>query len=161
MRYGASVLLLAALAATGCQPASTELTESEREAITTKVNEVVTGLFDAMNAHDAERLLGHYVDDGDFAYVAALSVRPGLEGFSAMVRAYYPERTDLTFTHRILYTQVLSPTAAVVFTEGASSEIDHLVWTHVLVRVEDGSWRIAYEHEAWPGAEPPSRHPGM
>jgi ketosteroid isomerase-like protein len=160
MRYQVSAMLFATLVWSGCQSTSTELTETQRTEITSQVVEAVTGFFDAMNARDPERVLGHYLDSDEVAHVAALSIRIG-EGFASTVPMYFAQHPDVTFTHRIVHTQVLSPTVAVVYSEGGSSDVEFLVWTHVLVRAQDGSWLIAHEHEAWPDAEPPSRHPGM
>jgi uncharacterized protein (TIGR02246 family) len=159
MRSRVFALMFAVMAA-GCQPTA-ELTDAQRDEITSQANEAVNGLFGAMNAADSDQVLSHYVDGGDLAYVGTLSIGVGREGFAAMVESYYSRHPDVTFTHSIIHTQVLSPTVAVVFSEGGSSDAEYLVWTHVLVRADDGSWLIAYEHEAWPGAEPPSRHPGM
>jgi len=161
MRYWGPVVLLTTLVAGACQPATTELTDRQRQAITSEVNEAVDELFAAMNARDADRVLSHYLDSDDLAYVGTLSIRVSREGVAAMVRSFYNRHPEVTFTHRIVHTQVVSPNVAVVFTEGGSSDVEHLAWTHVLARAEDGSWLIAYEHEAWPGAAPPTRHPGM
>lgn len=165
MRYWMSAIVLTMLVVGGCQPASRErtdeLTDAQRDEIASQVKEAVDGLFVAMNARDPDRVLSHYVEDDDFAYVGTINLRPGREGFASMVRAYYPRHPEVTFTHRIVHTQVLSPTTAVVFSQGGSSDVEFLAWTHVLVRREGGRWLITYEHEAWPGAEPPSQHPGM
>lgn len=161
MRYGMAALMLGTLAAGACRPAAPELTDRQRHAIAQEVNQAVDGLFAALNAHDADRVLSHYVDGEDVAYVGTVSLTTGREVLASMVRQYQARHPEATFSHRIVHTQVLSPTVAVVFSEGSSSQAEHLAWTHVLVRGEEGRWLIAYEHEAWPGASPPSRHPGM
>jgi ketosteroid isomerase-like protein len=161
MRYWVSAVLFTTLLVGGCQPASTELSDAQRADITSQVNEAVGGLFGALNVHDPDQILSHYLDSDDFAYVGTMSILVSREALASVVASYHSRHPEVTFTHRIVHTQVVSPTVAVVFSEGGSSDAEHLVWTHVLVRGEDGRWVVAYEHEAWPNAEPLSRHPGM
>jgi hypothetical protein len=83
----------------------------------------------------------------------------GWEAFSSRVGVYYEANPEVEFHQEVLRVQVLSPTVAVAALTGGSSEAEALFWTEVLVREADG-WKIAHEHESWPGCSPPSSpHP--
>jgi uncharacterized protein (TIGR02246 family) len=159
MRYWVPAILLAALSTGACQPVAPELTDAERDAIATEVVEVMGELFEAMNAHDPERVLDHYLDSVDFVYVGGTSSHVSRDWLERVVRSWYPRHQDVTFTHQVLHVQVLSPTVVAVLTQGGSSETPTLVWTHVLVRGDDGRWVIAHEHEVTSDEPPPAEHP--
>lgn len=159
MRYWVPATLAAVLVAGACQPAAPQLTEAERDAIATEVVEVIGELFEAMNAHDPERILGHYLDTVDFVYVGGTDSHVSRDWLAAVVRRWYPRHRDVTFAHQVVHVQVLSPTVAAALTRGSSSETGTLVWTHVLVRGDDGRWVIAHEHEAGSDEPPPAEHP--
>ncbi len=160
MRYAAVTNLALTLAVGACQPASQALTDSQRAAITAELQAAVTSLFDAMNAHDAERLLGHYLNDEDFAYVGCTVLRLGWEGYATMARMWHRAHPEVTFEHEILHSQVIGPGAAVVTVEGSSTQAPYLMWSLVFTRGNDGAWLIAQEHESWPDCgEPPPPHP--
>ena len=121
--------------------------------------EVIGGLFEAMNAHDPERVLDHYLDSVDFVYVGGTDSHVSRDWLERVARSWYPGHEDVTFTHEVFHVQVLGPTVAAVLTRGGSSETPTLVWTHVLVRGDDGRWVIAHEHEAASDEPPPAEHP--
>jgi hypothetical protein len=78
------------------------------------------------------------------------------QAVASEVRATLAELTEAMNDHRV---QVLSPTAAVALQRGSSSRAPALFWTRVLVK-EDGRWVITYEHQSWPGCDPPpAPHP--
>jgi ketosteroid isomerase-like protein len=154
-------MLLTAFVTGACQPAPPQLTDAEREAIATEIVEVIGGLFDAMNAHDAERILGYYLDSEKFMYVGGTDSHVTRGWLERVIRSWYPKNPDVTFTHQVYHVQALSPTVAVAFTYGGSSEKPTLVWTHVLVRGDEGRWVIAHEHEVGSDEVPTPQHPGM
>ena len=159
MRYWVPATLAIALIAGACQPVAPELTEAERDAIAAEVVEIIGELFEAMNAHDPELVLNHYLDSADFMYVGDTDSHVSRGWLERVVRSWYPGHTDVTFTHQVMHVQVLSPTVAAALTRGSSSEVPTLVWTHVLVRGDDGRWVIAHEHEATSDEPPPAEHP--
>ncbi len=145
-----------------CRPASTELTDAQREAIVSEVNQAVGELIDAMNAHDGDRVVSYYMNSADFAYVGVTDITVGWEHFANLVGPWYGRNTDVTFDYEVLHIQVLSPTVATVIFQGSSTEAEFLMWTQVLVRGDDGQWAIALEHESWPECtEPPRSHPDV
>jgi len=152
---------LAALLLAACAPRSSELNDQTRAATVKEIRQAVDDLFDAMNAHDAERVLRRYQESDDFAYVGVNDVEVGWETFQQRTRQWYQQHPEDTFEHTLLHVHVLSPTVAVAIVRGSSSDAPQLAWTEVFVR--DGRrWKIAHEHEAWPGATPigTAPHPG-
>ena len=160
MRHWFIAILSTAVVTGACQPASTELTDAQREAIAAEVNQTVAGLIEAMSAHAGDRVLGHYMNSDAFAYVSIVDAMVGWDGFAQTVGPWYDANPDVTFEYEILHTQVLSLDVATVVFRGSSTEAEALMWTQVLVRSEDGSWMIILEHESWPQCvEPPTPHP--
>ena len=143
------VLLMAA-----CAPAPASVSEADRAAVTAEVTAALTELTAAMNAHDSEGVLGFYPEDPSFLYLGCTNFVTGGATFRQMIAPYYGPGSEVTFEQQIVSIQVLSPAAAVVSQRGGSSEAEALFWTQVLVK-KDGRWRITYEHESWPGCNPP------
>ncbi|MFQ6047158.1 MAG: YybH family protein [Gemmatimonadales bacterium] len=159
MRHRVPVIL-GVTAALACQPQSEEVTEGQRTAIASAVNQRVAELFEAMNSHDVERVMSFYLKRVDFAYVGVSDVRVGWEPFSRVAALWYRTHPEVPFEHEVVHTQVLSPTVAVAVVRGSSTETELLVWTQVFVKDEGGEWVIAHEHEAWhETSEPPRPHP--
>lgn len=155
MRHVGKTALLAVFALGACRPAApppaAELDAETQAAIAGEVRAAVDGLFEAMNAHDADRILEHYTDAEDLMYVGALSPEFGRGRLETMVRTWATGRANMTVTYQLIHVQVLSPTVATAFTQGQFSNSETgTVWTHVLVREDDGRWRIMLEHEVWP-----------
>jgi ketosteroid isomerase-like protein len=152
---------LAATAALGAcqqQPAA-ELTDSQRSAIVSEVNETVDQVFTAMNDHDAAAVMSHYLQSDGFSYAGVTDVKLGYELFSRIVSPWYTSNTDVTFEHEIVQTEALSPTSAVALVRGSSTVSKSLLWTQVYVK-RDGKWLIAHEHESWPMCvDAPQPHP--
>lgn len=155
-----SVILVAVLLA-ACAPQGPEITDAARDAATRGVRDTVERLFDALNAHDADRVLSHYQKSDDFAYIGVTDVEIGWETFAMRTRQWHMTHTGTTFEHQLLHVHVLSPTVAVAIVRGSSSDAPQLTWTYVFVR-DGGDWKIAHEHEAWPGSAPRELrpHPG-
>jgi uncharacterized protein (TIGR02246 family) len=151
--------VLAAVAALGaCQPGR-EVEDARRGAITAEVTAAIEDLYAAMNAHDPDRVLGHYLQSDAFLYVGVSDSMQGWDMFATLARPWYLSHGDVTFEHEILHVQVLAPDVATVTARGGSSEAPSLMWTRTLV-LRDGVWLVALEHESWPGADPPNRrHP--
>jgi ketosteroid isomerase-like protein len=136
------------------------LTDAQRVAITSEVNQAIDELFEARNTHDVDRLLTYYLDEDDFAYVGLVDVKSGRGAFNQITRLWHRANPHVTFQHQILHTQVLSPTSALVVSRGSTTDVEVLTWTHVLTRDDRGRWVIAHEHEAWPHCgDVPKPHP--
>jgi uncharacterized protein (TIGR02246 family) len=147
------------LFAAACAPASTPFTDADREAVAKEVTAVLADLTDAMNSHDGERVAAFYTDNPDFLYLGCTDFITGGATFRRMLAPYYGPGSDVTFEQQIVSIQVLSPTAAAVSQRGSSTKVEALFWTQILVKT-DGRWAITYEHESWPGCDPPtSPHP--
>ena len=68
MRIRALPALAAVFAVAACQ-STRELTDAQRTTITTDVMAAVDSLYVAMNEHDADRVLDHYLQSNQFLYV--------------------------------------------------------------------------------------------
>jgi uncharacterized protein (TIGR02246 family) len=136
------------------------LTQAQKYSLSAEVRGVMEELNAAMNAHDPDRLFKLYLDSEAFVYVGCTDPLFGFESFSVRVGPYYRANSDVTFEQEILQIQILNGGAAVVTMRGSSSEAPALFWSEVLVKGNDGAWRIAHEHESWPGCpDPAPLHP--
>lgn len=159
MRRLVASLLLAPLVAS-CAPSATPLTEKDRQAIVEEVTEAVGRLRDAMNAHDAERVMSFYDIGPDFIYVSCTDFFLGTR-YRTVASLYFRPSRGVTFEQELVQVKVLAPDAAVATIRGSSSQAPHLFWTQVWVRKADGGWIITQAHQSWPGClEPRSPHPG-
>ena len=147
---GSALLLIACASGPDARPSLDDA------ALMEEIQETLTGLTEAMNAHDPDAVMGFYRQSEEFVYLGCTSFLLGFDTFSSRVRPYYSAHPEVTFHQEIVQTEILSPTAAVVALRGGSSEAEALFWTEVLVRADDGRWLITYEHESWPGCPPPS-----
>ncbi len=145
-----ALYLLAALTLSACQSAARPLTDQQRAALGSEVDSSVTALVDAMNAHDSTAVLAHYAQDERLTYVGVTDVQFGYEAFRRATQQWYATHPDVTVRYQIVQTQVLSPTVAVVVLRGSSTLQPALALTEVLIRADDGQWRIVHEHESWP-----------
>lgn len=156
-------VVLAFLLPAACQPAGQDSTTSRSgsaDSAAVRVREAVAAFTEAMNGEEPDSILSFYAGTEEFVYVGCTDPIFGWEAFSARVGAYYATRPDLVVEREILRVQVASPSMAVVTLRGSSSEADHLFWTQVLRRNENGRWLIVHEHESWPGCpDPPALHP--
>jgi uncharacterized protein (TIGR02246 family) len=145
------------LIAAACAPVP--LTDADRAAIAKEVTEALGELTAAMNDHDPESVVAFYAEDPDFLYLGCTDYVTGGTNFRQMAGPTYSARSDVMFEQRIVSIQVMSPTAVTVSQRGSSTETEALFWTQVLVK-RDGRWLITYEHESWPGCNPPGApHP--
>jgi len=159
MRMHHLALVTATVLTVACQPPA-RLSDAQRHRITTQVDSVVSDLYDAMNAHDADAVMRHYLPGDTFLYVGVTDVIQGHDAFAQTMGPWYQAHPDVTFEYGILHTQVLSPTTATVTTKSSTDEAPFLTTTRTLV-FQDGRWFVALEHESWPGAETPGpSHPG-
>lgn len=157
MRHLPMVMAVAAIAA--CQP-SAPPTGSQRARIIAQADSAVAALYDAMNVHDTDAVMAHYLLGDDFLYVGVSDVLQGHDTFARTMAPWYRAHPDVTFDFTILHTQVLSPTTATVTVKASTQESPYLTTTRTLVQL-DGKWLVALEHESWPGAEVPGAvHPG-
>ena len=158
-----SITLAIPLAAwiTACgSPPSAALSDEQRQTLVTEVVETIDGLFAAMNAHDPDAVLEHYLDSETFTYVGVSSAIPTYDLLERNLRLWYARYPEALFEYEILEVRVLNPTTGYAVVRGSSTESDALMWTQVLVREADGRWVIALEHESWPGAGLPApKHP--
>jgi ketosteroid isomerase-like protein len=131
-------------------------------AITSEVEAAVGSFFQAMNAHDGDAVIGHYVGPENFLYAGITNVAVDWETWSGQVQAWYRANSDVEFTHELMSIQVVAPTVAVATVRGSSSEAEALLWTQVWAKdAETGRWLITTEHESWPECvDPPRPHVG-
>lgn len=156
----AAVAVAALLVACQKAPSGSPQSKTDDAKVSAQADKAVDELFDAMNAHDPERIADHYLLDSAFAYMECTEFRMGGEGYGRLIHDWYPTHKDVTFTHVILHTIALAPTVAVVSSQGSASDAGALFWTQVLKQGTDGKWRVAYEHESWPGCpNPAAPHP--
>ncbi|MDH5588636.1 MAG: SgcJ/EcaC family oxidoreductase [Gemmatimonadota bacterium] len=148
-------LTLAALTVAGCDSPGAYPSREGRDAIVAEVTGVMQDLTRAMNAHDAEEVLAFYGRTEDFTYLGCTEFILGGSAFAGTVAPFYAAHPEVVFEQEIVGVQVAGPDAAVVTQRGASSEAGALFWTRLVLRGEDGRWRIAMEHESWPGCEEP------
>ena len=150
-------ILAVTLLAAACAPAP--FTDTDRAAVASEVTDALTELTEAMNRHDPEAVVSFYAEDPDFLYLGCTDYVTGGATFRQMAGPYYHPDSEVVFEQQIVSIQVMSPTAVTVAQTGSSTDSEALFWTQVLTK-RDGSWIITYEHESWPGCNPPSApHP--
>jgi len=163
MRYGILLTVVLALLSAACDSGAPPMTQAQRDStalLVLEVEETISRLTEAMNAHDSEGVLEFYRNSEEFLFLGCTDFILGWDAYSRIVGPYYRRKEDVTFQQEVVRTQILSPTVAVVAVRGSSSAAEALFWTEVLVREEDGRWLIAYEHESWPDCSSPSApHP--
>ena len=155
MRPGALFLFPALVLSAACTSEPAAMTAAREAELKEEVASALQDLTDAMNAHDPELVFSHYRQDESFYYLGCTSVLYGWGTFSSRVRPYYQAGRDVTFQREILSIQILSPRVAVAALRGGSTEAEHLFWTQVLQKGEDGRWLVTHEHESWPGCRVP------
>ena len=149
------LLLLAA-----CSPTSNTLSESDSRAVVAEVTSANMELLEALNAHDAPAVLAFYETGPQFQYIGCTSIVPTSDVFGAITAGYLRMRPDVTYEMTVTGLQVLNRNAAVATLTGESDSLK-LFTTRVWRRGDDDRWKIAYEHESWPGCDPPPLpHPG-
>ena len=152
-------LLALLLIAAGCS-APEGLSDADRRGIEEQVRAATAELQSALNAHEPEAILARYGLDADFVYVGCTNYMFGGELFGSVVGQYHCTNTDATYDYAVQSVRVLGPASAVVSLQGAAGPLEMFI-TRVLHRGDDGTWRIVYEHESWPGcAAPRAAHPG-
>jgi hypothetical protein len=135
------------------------LDPAREAALREEVRGTLYGLTEAMNSHDPDQIFRYYRGDGEFLYLGCTEIVLSWEAFSDRARTFYRANPEVTFQQEVVRIQVLSPTVAVAASRGGSTDAEDLFWTQVLVRGSEG-WRVAYEHESWPGCSPaPAAHP--
>lgn len=165
--HGVPLLFLYALtlAVVGCGRGGASdsveaLSPTEEEALAAEVRQMVGALVAAMNAHDPATALAFYEDSPKFLYVGCTDLMAGSRLFKGIVGPFL-ENPEVSFREEILQVRVLDVKTAIVTTRAASHVRDGIFTTRVLVRGEDGGWRIRHEHASWPGCKDPAPpHPG-
>ena len=154
-------LLSALLLAAACTPAGAPTSGPERDEAAEEIGSANMALIGALNAHDADSILSFYDSTASFTYLGCTSMLQGGHTFAGIVRGYHKMRPDVTWEVGISSLDVLDADVAVVSLQGESDSLQ-LFTTRVWKRGEDGRWRVAYEHESWPGCSPPrAPHPGI
>ena len=152
--------LLTLLLAAACTPAQQALTDADRDAVTGQVRDANVALVDALNAHDVPTVLDFYESGPQFEYVGCTQIIPTSDVFRSIVAGYHRARPDVTWEMAVTRLEVLDRNAAVAMLQGESDSLK-LFTTRIWRRNADGAWKIAYEHESWPGCKPPALpHPG-
>lgn len=152
--------LLALLLAAACTPAQQALTDAERDAATGGVRDANVELMDALNAHDVPRILDFYETGPQFEYVGCTQIIPTSDVFRAITNGYHRQRPDVTYEMVVTRLEVLDRNAAVATLQGETDSLA-MFTTRIWRRNAEGAWKIAYEHESWPGCkEPVMPHPG-
>jgi len=124
-----------------------------------EVREVFSALLEAMNAGDAEAVLGFYLDDPRFVYLGCTEYIVGGAAFRRLVAPFYGREDHDRFELGIVSARALGTDAVILNAQGGSTSAPSLFVTQAWTRV-DGHWRIALVHESWPGCrEPRDPHP--
>lgn len=121
---------------------------------------VVDSLFAAMNAGDADRILGLYAQSPDLVTVQCTAMRLGHESLARVVRMYYGAGPRAALEHEVVRSVSLGAGGALVATMARDTAGTELFQTYTLRRTGDG-WRIAAEHESWAHCPPTRRHPNL
>jgi len=154
-RFLVPLLLVAA-----CSPASETLSESDRNAVAGEIRAANVALLEALNAHDIPRVLDLYETGPQFHYVGCTNVIQTSAVFGSIVAGYHKSHPDVTYEMAVTGLVVLDRDNGVATLLGESDSLK-LFTTRVWRRSEDGSWKVAYEHESWPGCSAPALpHPG-
>ena len=157
------ILPLVVVAAAACAPAASTLSDQDREVLVAEVRSTTDSLTEALQAHDVDRILAFFDLDGAFVYAACTEFRYGGDLHASVTGSYHAARKDVTYEFRVTSARVLGPTTAVVTLESDSSEptaSNPVLTTNVLDKGADGRWRVAHQHQSWPGCRPPAAaHP--
>jgi uncharacterized protein (TIGR02246 family) len=149
--------------AAACTPSATTLDDSARQDVAAAVIAVTDSLTEAMNAHDADRILAFFDASPDFVYVSCTNVVAGGEIFAGLTRSLHSARKGVVFEIQVLGTRVLGANAAFVTLHTESSDTltsSPILTTRILSKGTDGRWRIVYQHQSWPGCRSPyAPHP--
>ena len=152
-------LLAFLVAATACTAPSQGGSAYDAEAAEAEVRAASLALLGALNDHDADAILAHYLLDDDFTQVVCTEVRVGGSTFAAITRAFHAQFPDAVYDMRVSALRMLGSDVAVVSLEGTMT--GPLFISRVLHRTGDGRWLVAWEHSSWPGCEAPRPpHPG-
>lgn len=127
----------------------------DSELVVAEMNATVGALIEAMNDHDAERVLSFYAREDGYAHIGCTSVDLGFEQNAAIIRLFNRSSTDVTFDMEIVDTRVLTPASGVVLLRGKTTDADVLLWTLVFVKNAKGDWKLVHEHESWPDCPAP------
>jgi hypothetical protein len=84
--------------ATGCQPKAPELTEAEREAIVQEVSQTVEEIMDAMNDHNADRIMSYYLKSDDYTFAGTNKVYAECDTVASMVTTAHRNHPDWSFS---------------------------------------------------------------
>lgn len=152
--------LLVAPVVASCAPSAAPLSEEDRRVVVEQVTQAIGQLREAMNAHDAERVLSFYELGPEFVYVSCTELFLGTR-YRTVASLYFRPSRGVVFEQELIQVRVLGPDAAVATLRGSSDRAPHLLWTQVWRRDADRGWIIAQAHQSWPDClEPPNPHPG-
>jgi uncharacterized protein (TIGR02246 family) len=142
--------ILAAFALTllaACQPATTELTEEQRAAITDTIQQVHTELGEALNARDLDSWLSGLSDDIRWAIPYGYGSHSQIEN---AVRSGLDAATDTTewgMDWEETFVRVLGPDVAVLWGTYAARGTDgERVHTTLVYARVDGEWKVVHGH---------------
>jgi ketosteroid isomerase-like protein len=152
-------ILLPLLLAAACSPAPDAL-PGDPKAVAAEIRAANAALLDALNAHDIPGVLAFYETGPQFRYVGCTNVIQTSAVFGSIITGYHRSHPDVTYDMAVIGVEVLDRDGGIATLSGESDSLE-LLTTRVWRRGADGAWKVAYEHESWPGCEPPVRpHPG-
>ncbi|GAF81891.1 unnamed protein product, partial [marine sediment metagenome] len=130
-----------------------------RAAIAETVGQLFTGIAEATNALELDRLLGHYRQSDDLTYVAQGRVNRSYETHQEMVNTQFGGLAGAELEWLSTYVDVLSRDVAVVtatyeFTATLPSgrNVGSAGTFMCIYVLRDGSWRIQYSSHTFPAA---------
>jgi ketosteroid isomerase-like protein len=152
-------ILLPLLLVAACSPASDAL-PGDRKVVADEIRAANVALLDALNAHDIPGVLAFYETGPQFQYVGCTNVIRTSAVFGSIIAGYHRSHPDVTYDMAVIGLEVLDRDGGIATLAGESDSLK-LLTTRVWRRGADDAWKVAYEHESWPGCEPPALpHPG-
>ena len=149
------LLCLICIASQSCQRAEEQLTEIQKQEITSSATEVVKKVFDYSNNMDFESGLNHYSEAPNSYYITD-GIMHSLSDLKKAYKDIGPSVEELHNTIESWNVQILSPNI-VAFTlpvnlklklKGIPEFNGQLIWTATLEKQED-RWMIVQSHESW------------
>jgi uncharacterized protein (TIGR02246 family) len=151
----ACILLLAS-----CGAPTTDVSPELAAALEGEIREAAESYLAALNAHDAEVVMSHYVTDESVLQISCSELRLGHEFISSRAGPFHTQYPEMVFDMGVIHVRVLGPGSGLAVLRG-TLPIDGVTITLAYETDGAGRWLIAHEHRAWPECPPPvTPHPG-